>query len=173
MLSKTKRDVSLLKEFLRMKEKDEEFKNVAPRELEDGGEYEPTTSWLFVSSFNHYLQKKGYPRAITEGQEFRKTREKLVAKQKLKTAGKGNKAKAARALANKEANVLYCKGLLGLLSLESLLNMLWLNNTQHFGLKGCQEHRNMRYGNVQLQTSADGTEFLQFSERQKKIIISM
>ena len=33
-LSKTKRDVSLLKEFIRMKGKDEEFENIEPRELD-------------------------------------------------------------------------------------------------------------------------------------------
>ena len=34
-LSKTKRDVSLLKEFMRMKGKDEEFENIEPRELDE------------------------------------------------------------------------------------------------------------------------------------------
>ena len=83
-LSKTKRDVSLLKEFMRMKGKDEEFENIEPRELDkilctfilavkkknkDGEEYEPTTLWSFVSSYDRYLRKKGYPTAIIEGQE--------------------------------------------------------------------------------------------------------
>ena len=181
-LSKTKRDVSLLQEFMRMKGKGEEFENIEPRELDeilcafilavkkkDGEEYEPTTLRSFVSSFDRYLRTKGYPTAIIEGQEFRKTRETLVAKQKeLKKAGKGNKTKAARALTDEEVDVLYSKELLGLSSPESLLNTLWLNNTQHFGLRGCQEHRNMRWGDVQSQTSADGTEFLEYTERQTK-----
>ena len=86
-----------------------------------------------------------------DGQEFRKTRETLVAKQKeLKKAGKGNKSKAARALANDEIDILYGKNLLGLSSPESLLNTLWLNNTQHVGLRGCQEHRDMKWGDIQL-----------------------
>ena len=34
-LRKTKRDVSLLKKFMRMKEKDEEFENVEPREFDE------------------------------------------------------------------------------------------------------------------------------------------
>ena len=86
----------------------------------------------------------------------------------MKKAGKGNKTKAARALTDEEVEVLYGKELLGLSSPESLLNTLWLNNTQHFGLRGCQEHRNMRWGDVQLQTSADGTKFLEYPERQTK-----
>ena len=69
---------------------------------------------MFVSSFDRYLRKKGYPTAIIEGQEFRKTRETLDAKQKeLKKAGKGNKTKAVRALTDEEVDVLYGKELLG------------------------------------------------------------
>ena len=124
----------------------------------DGEEYEPTTLWSFVFSFDRYLRKRGYPTVIIEGQELRKTRETLVAKQReLKKAGKGNKTKAARALTDEEVDVLHSKELLGVSSSESLLNTLWLNNTQHLGLRGCQEHRNMRWGDVQPQTSADGT----------------
>jgi len=52
---------------------------------------------------------------IIEGQEFRKTRETLIAKQKeLKKAGKGNKSKAARALTDDEVDILYGKNFLGL-----------------------------------------------------------
>jgi len=73
----------------------------------DREEHEPTTLWSFVSSFD---QKKGYPRAIIQGQEFRKTRETLIAKQKeLKKAGKGKKTKEARALTDEEVDVLSAK----------------------------------------------------------------
>ena len=103
--------------------------------------------------------EEGLPHSQKDS-NLEKTRETLVAKQKeLKKAGKGNKTKAARALTDEEVDVLHSKELLGVSSPESLLNTLWLNNTQHFGLRGCQEHRSMRCGDVQLQTSADGTEF--------------
>ena len=85
-LSKTNRDVSLLKEFLRAKEVYKEIENLEAKELDevlcafivevkkkDGGEYEPTTLRSFMSSFDHYLRKKGYPTTIIDGQEFRKT----------------------------------------------------------------------------------------------------
>ena len=102
--SKTNRNVSSLKEFLRAKEFDKEIENLEAKELDevlcafivevkkkDGGEYEPTTLRSFISSFDRYLRKKGYPTTIIDGQEFRITRETLVAKQKeLKKAGKGN-----------------------------------------------------------------------------------
>ena len=118
-LSKTNRDVSLLKEFLRAKEVDKEIEDLEAKELDavlcafivevkkkDGGEYEPTTLRSFISSCDRYLRKKGYPTTIIDGQEFRKTRETLVAKQKeLKKAGKGKKSKAARALTDDEVEV--------------------------------------------------------------------
>ena len=73
-LSKTNRDVALLKEFLRMKEIDKEMEKWGAKQLDevlcafivsvkkkDGGEYEPTTLRSFISSFDRYLRKKGYP----------------------------------------------------------------------------------------------------------------
>ena len=133
----------------------------------DEGEYEPTTLRSFISNFDRYLRKKGYSTTIIDGQEFRKTRETLVVKQKeLKKAGKANKSKVARTLTDDEVDILYGKNLLDLSSPESLLNTLCLNNTQHFGLRRCQEHRDMKWGDIQLKTSADGVEFLEYTERQ-------
>ena len=71
-LSKTNRDVSLLKEFLRAKEVDKEIENLEAKERDevlcaftvevkkkDGGEYEPTTLMSFISSFDRYLRNRG------------------------------------------------------------------------------------------------------------------
>ena len=84
--SKTNRNVSSLKEFLRAKEFDKEIENLEAKELDevlcafiveikkkDGGEYEPTTLRSFISSFDRYLRKKGYPTTIIDGQEFKKS----------------------------------------------------------------------------------------------------
>ena len=62
----------------------------------------------------------------------------------------------------------YAKGLLGMCSPEALLYTLWLNNTLHFGLRGCTEHRNMCRGDVKLQKTASGVEYLEFNQRQTK-----
>ena len=104
-----------------------------------------------------------------EGKEFRKTKEVLVAKQKeLKKEGKGNKPNAARMLTDEEVDILYGQDLLGCSSSEALINTIWLNNTQFFGLRGCQEHRDMRWGVVERKETEDGTAFLEYSERQTK-----
>ena len=110
-LSKMNRDVSLIKELENIEAKvlDEILCTfIVKVKKKDGGEYEPTTLRSFISSFDRYLRRKGYPTTIIDGQEFRKTRETLVAKQKeLKKAGKGNKTKAARALTDEEVDILY------------------------------------------------------------------
>ena len=74
--------------------------------------------------------------------------------------GKGNKPSARRMLTDEEADILYGQSLLRYSSSEALINTLWLNNTQFFGLRGCQEHRDMRWGDVERKTTADGTAFL-------------
>ena len=58
--------------------------------------------------------------------------------------------------------------LLGLSSGEALLNTLWLNNSIHFGLRSCQEHRDMCWGDVKLCEDAKGNEYLEYTERQTK-----
>ncbi len=82
--------------------------------------------------------------------------------------GKGNKPNAAEALTDVEENILFEKNLLGISNAEALLNTLWLFNSVHFGLRGCEEHRQMTWGDVELHMEADGTEYLEYSERQTK-----
>ena len=67
-----------------------------------------------------------------------------------------------------EENILYEKNLLGISNAEALLNTVWLFNSVHFGLRGCEEYRQMTWGDVQLHMEADGTEYLEYSERQTK-----
>ena len=89
------RDIELLKKFLAFENEEREIHNIEPKALnnyilefivkvrkQDGGEYEPTTLRSFISSFDRFLRKKNYPTTIIEGDEFRKTRECLAAKQR-------------------------------------------------------------------------------------------
>ena len=101
--------------------------------------------------------------------EFEQARKTLQSKQKdLKQKGKGNKPNASVALTEEEIKLLYDKELLGTSTPEALLNTIWFNNTIHFGLRGCKEHRNMCWGDVQLRQTTNGEEFLEYSERQTK-----
>ena len=38
----------------------------------------------------------------------------------------------------------------------------------HFGLRGCKEPRDMRWGDVKSKETADAKEYLEFNERQTK-----
>ena len=97
---------------------------------------------------------------------FERTR-KVQSKQK-ELKEKGNRPNASIVLTSDELNTLYEKGLLGTRNPEALLNTLWLNNTMHFGLRGCKEHRDMCWCDVKLKETADGKEYLEFNERQTK-----
>ena len=67
-----------------------------------------------------------------------------------------------------EENILCEKNLLGISNAEALLNTVWLFNSVHFGLRGCEEQRQMTWGDMQLYMEADGTEYLEYSQRQTK-----
>ena len=71
--------------------------------------------------------------------EYEQAHKTLQSKQKdLKQKGKGNKPNASVALTEEEIKLLYDKELLGTSTPESLLNTIWFNNTNHFGLRGCR-----------------------------------
>ena len=108
-----------------------------------------------------------YPASVIEDVAFERTRKCLEAKNKqLKKEGKGNRRNAAEALSDDEINILYEKNLLGFSNGEALINTLWLFNSLHFGPRGCGEHQQMCWGDVQFKEYADGTKYLRFSERQ-------
>ena len=73
--------------------------------------------------------------------------------------GKRHKTNAARMLTEEAVDVLYGQSL-SCSSSEALINTLWLKSTQFFGLRGCQEHRDMSWGDVERKTTVDGTAFL-------------
>ena len=143
---KTQRDVKLLQLFLKNKNEERNIEDIPTGELNEyvsdfiisvrtknGNEYEPSSLRSLLASFERYLKKKNYPASIINDLAFEKTRKTLQSKQKeLKKQGKGNRPNASVALTSTELNTLYEKGLIGTRSPESLLNILWLNNTMHY-----------------------------------------
>ena len=181
-LQKTQRDVKLLQTFLGTRNELRKVEEIPALELneyicefiisvrtKDGKDYEPSSLRSLLASFERHLKKNSYSASIMNDLVFEKTRKVLMSKQKeLKKKGKGNKPNASIALTSDELNTLYEKGLLGTRNPEALLNTLWLNNTMHFGLRGCKEHRDMCWGDVKLKETADSKEYLEFNERQTK-----
>ena len=72
------------------------------------------------------------------------------------------------AITDEEVDILYENNMLGVSSAESLLYTVWLNNTIHFGMRGCQEHRDLCWGDVKLCKDTQGNEYLVYNERQTK-----
>ena len=130
-------------------------------------EFEPSSLRGFLCSFDRQLKAFKYPKNLIEDLEFEQILKALKARRRqLKKEGKGNTPNAAEVITDEEVNILYMKNLLGITSAQVLLNTLWFMNSIHFGLRGCDEHRKMTWEDVQLIRDVDGTEYLEYSERQ-------
>ena len=179
---KTIRDIKLLEEFLHLKKESRKICEIPPEDLnsylaefirsvkrKDGKDFEPSSLRSFISSFERHLKRENYPSSIITDRCFETTRKCLLSKQKeLKSEGRGNKDHAAATLTDKDIDILYENQLLGLHSPESIVNTLWLNNSIHFGLRGCQEHRKMFWEDVKLVKDSEGVDYLEYTERQTK-----
>ena len=135
----------------------------------DGGNNEPSSLTGFKASFNRHLKDVKYSKSIVEDREFEQTRKALHACCKLlKKEGRGNRPFAAEAISDDEVSVLYESNILGISSAEALINTVWLMNSIHFGLRGCDDYRQMCWSDVKLLRDADGTEYLEYCEHQTK-----
>ena len=110
-----------------------------------GDEYEPTTLRGFIASVDRYLKNFRYSESVITGQSFANTRDVLKSKQKqLKRLGKGNRPQEAAPLTDDEITVLFTSNVMGIHSPDALVNILWLNNCSHFGLRGGKEQRDLQ-----------------------------
>ena len=115
-----------------------------------GKDFEPSSLRGMFSSFNRHLKECKYAISVIEDVAFEHARKCLEAKNKqLKKEDKGNRPNAAEPLSDDEINILYEKNLLGISNGEGLINIPWLLNSLHFGLRGCGEHRQMCWGDIQ------------------------
>ena len=180
---KTTYDLNIVLKYLReVRKEDRELEEIPPQELnlflsefiiaartKKGEQYEPSSLRGILTSVDRYLTRREYGKRLFTDPEFTRLRDALKAKQKeLKKDGRGNKPKATTALSDEEIDILFEKNVLGTSSPQSLLNTVWLNNIIHFGLRGCTEQRNLRWGDVVLETDSQGKEYLVHSERQTK-----
>ena len=67
-------------------------------------------------------------------------------------------------LTSEEEEPLWKSGQLGSGNPRALINTMWWLLTQHFGLRGRQEHHNMKVEDFCLQRDDDGIEYLTFAE---------
>ena len=181
---KTFCDLKLVKKFL-VEERHEirEIEKIPPTELDGylsqfvlaartktGKDYEPSLLRRILASVERHLSRYSYGKTIFKDSDFKKARDALKAKQKeLKRHGLGNRPKATTALTDDEIEILFDKKLLGLSSPQALLNMVWLNNMIHFGLRGCKEKKELRWGDAILKTDSDDKEYLEYLNAKQRI----
>ena len=117
---------------------------ITVRKKDSNEDYEPSSLRSLMTSIERYLKKKNYGFIIMKHAEFGQARKALQSRQKdLKQTRKGNKPNASVALTEEEIKLLYDKELLETPTPKALLNTIWLNNTIHFGLRGCKQHRDI------------------------------
>ena len=51
---------------------------------------------------------------------------------------------------------------------KALINLMYVNNTMHLGLRSHEVHTHLRWGDIQLLTTATGEEYLEYNERATK-----
>eukprot|EP00105_Crassostrea_gigas_P002132 XP_011414559.1 PREDICTED: zinc finger MYM-type protein 3 isoform X2 [Crassostrea gigas] len=134
-----------------------------------GEDYESDTFKSIQGSVNRYLAEKKLNINIITDKEFKHSCDVLLSKRKLlRQLGKGNREKRADPLTLEEIDILYEKNLLGTGDPKSLINVLYLNNTMHFGMRSRTEHVNLRWGDVQQKVPSTGEEDLEYRERSTK-----
>ncbi|CAG2216382.1 unnamed protein product [Mytilus edulis] len=82
--------------------------------------------------------------------------------------GLGNHPNAAEALESEDEEELYRSGGFGTDDPDSLLSTIWYMNTIHFGLRGSHEHRQLKWGDLKLETDRNENQCLTYNERLTK-----
>ena len=112
------------------------------------------------ASLERYLKSKAYPKSIIRDREFLNSRKVLEGKaRELREQGKGKPPNRSRSLTKEEEEVLWQNGQLGGGTTRALLNTMWWL-TQHFGLRGRQEHHSLRVAVPSLRGETGGRERL-------------
>ena len=88
-------------------------------------------------------------------------------KQYLKELGHGNRLNVSDQVDLSDEKKLIDKGAMSMGNPQGLITLVWYLNTRNFGLRGCHEHRQLKWGNVKLVTTENG-KHLTYNERLTK-----
>ncbi|VDI48542.1 Hypothetical predicted protein [Mytilus galloprovincialis] len=133
----------------------------------ESNEYQPSTLDGYMSMICRYLKQNGYKYDIKIDDEFKKSRDCLKAKkQQLKEMGMGNRPYVSDAVELSDEETMIEAGSLGMDNPEGLVTLLWYLNTRNFGLRGCHEHRQLKWGDVKLVATPE--KHLVYNERLTK-----
>ena len=164
-VKKTKSDLTVWRRWLNKESfETRELEDIPPERLDvllslffmnvrklDGGEYELQTFTCFQMSFDRHHRQMGKSYSIISDKEFEKSRTVLKSKLKsLRRQGKGQKPNKAQPLTTDEIEKLWEEKQLGGHSPQSLIRTVWFNNTVYFGWRARDEHRKLRFGDIQF-----------------------
>ncbi|XP_074606498.1 uncharacterized protein KIAA1958-like [Acropora palmata] len=108
-------------------------------------DYVPDSLRVMIAAFDRHLKDKQYPLSIVRDREFHSSKQVLEGKAKLlRQAGRGKRPNKARNLTKEEEELLWKENKFGSTTPEALVNTMWWLLTQHFGLRGQQEHHDMK-----------------------------
>ena len=134
---------------------------------DDGTNYELSSINNFSSLVGKWLKDNGM--ADIDGDAFKTYQEVKKAKLKLlKKDKKGNRPNRAEPVTFEEEDKLWESGEFGIDSPLALTRTLWWYTSMMFGLRGRDESRKMKWGDVKLLTDENGDDYLQFEERDTK-----
>lgn len=140
----------------------------------DGSDYQPGTLLNMFHSFERYLKSVKYFSpdervSILKHVDFEDCRVALQAKRRqLKKQGLGNRPNRSVALEETEEEIMWQKGVLGSSSAFSMQFSIWFHLTLLMGLRGRDEHRAMRFGDIQIKKDSTGQEYMTLIERNSK-----
>ena len=133
--------------------------------VKNGDEHEPDSLKVMHASIDRFLREKGYPKSILRDNEFLNSKKVLEGKAKnLRRDGLGKQANKAKSLTEEEEKILWKSCQLGGENPRSLANTMWWLLTQHFGLRGRQEHHEICIEDFSLHKDDNGIEFVTFAE---------
>ncbi|CAH3154921.1 unnamed protein product, partial [Porites lobata] len=122
-----------------------------------------------LQKFFAEIRKKDCSEYEPDSLRFSNSRKVLEGKARLlRQEGFGKRPNAAKALTSQDEELLWSKGVLGSHYPQSLIQTMWFLLTQHFGLRGCQEHHDMYVEDFAFSTDDNGIEFVTYEENPTK-----
>ena len=135
-----------------------------------GGEYEPSSLANIQAAISRHLQDRGCTFNILKDIVFKGSRDVLEGRGRYlrEELHMGQKPNRAEGLNIQEEEELWTSGLLGTQNPKALTNTIWFLLTQHFGLRGRQEHHWMKVEDFVERADEKGNRFITFAEGSTK-----
>ena len=132
---------------------------------QNGKDYEPSCLANMLSGIDRYLKEKQYKFSIVRDREFSTSKSVLEGKARiLRENGMGKRPNKAESLTRSEEEILWTSDQFGAKTPMSLINTIWWQLSQHFGLRGRQEHHSMKVEDFVFKKDDKNNEYVTFSE---------